>query len=531
MATLTLRNVKGSQLTHTELDSNFLALDSDIAAINTTIAGGAVGADSVNSLIDNRIDSDTFVRITTDQTIGGIKTFSDSAVFSGAIIGDGSQLTGIESYDSAKVQGQMDSASVALTGDQTIAGVKTFSDSAVFSGAIIGDGSQLTGIESYDSAKVQGQMDSDFPTRELTELFNVNTPNVFGGDVLVYDSATSKWVAGSANARQEFHFTPNAGTTALSGNDKFGVLLQYIADSDQLDVFVNGNLLVDSDYTKTNNGTITLDVATSASDEVVIHKYRPFVVAGDDITDLNINDLVSVSVANPQDQQILLWDSSQQSWVAANTNVRSQYHYTPATGTTVISGSDKNGASLLYTTDDTLDVYINGVLLNEDDYVRNGSTNITLDFATDSGDDVRIIRVEPTRVGETQGQQNAEINVLIDARIDSDNFVRVTGNETVGGIKTFSDSAVFSSPVSIQGVTYPDSAGREGQLLTTHGDGSTSFDSVQTTAIHDVFWENSQLLTRSHTIATGRSAISAGPITLDTGVTTTLDSGARWVIM
>jgi hypothetical protein len=50
-------------------------------------------------------------------------------------------------------------------------------------------------------------------------------------------------------------------------------------------------------------------------------------------------------------------------------------------------------------------------------------------------------------------------------------------------------------------------------------------------AKNDVFWENSQLLTTSHTIVSGRSALSAGPITIDNSVTVTLDSGSRWVIL
>jgi hypothetical protein len=43
---------------------------------------------------------------------------------------DASTLT---SYDSANAQSQIDSSSVTLTGNQTVAGIKTFSDSAVFS--------------------------------------------------------------------------------------------------------------------------------------------------------------------------------------------------------------------------------------------------------------------------------------------------------------------------------------------------------------------------------------------------------------
>lgn len=50
-------------------------------------------------------------------------------------------------------------------------------------------------------------------------------------------------------------------------------------------------------------------------------------------------------------------------------------------------------------------------------------------------------------------------------------------------------------------------------------------------SVYDVFWENSQILTQSHTIAASRSAISAGPITVSDGVLVTIDSDSRWVIV
>jgi hypothetical protein len=50
-------------------------------------------------------------------------------------------------------------------------------------------------------------------------------------------------------------------------------------------------------------------------------------------------------------------------------------------------------------------------------------------------------------------------------------------------------------------------------------------------AQQDVFYENSQTLTTSYTITSGKSAMSAGPVTLDTGVTATIPSGSRWVIV
>jgi hypothetical protein len=47
----------------------------------------------------------------------------------------------------------------------------------------------------------------------------------------------------------------------------------------------------------------------------------------------------------------------------------------------------------------------------------------------------------------------------------------------------------------------------------------------------EVFIENSQTVTTNYTITTGKSASSAGPITINSGITVTIPSGSRWVIL
>jgi hypothetical protein len=44
-------------------------------------------------------------------------------------------------------------------------------------------------------------------------------------------------------------------------------------------------------------------------------------------------------------------------------------------------------------------------------------------------------------------------------------------------------------------------------------------------------YENTQTVTASYTIASGSSALSAGPITLSSGVVVTISPGSRWVIV
>lgn len=47
----------------------------------------------------------------------------------------------------------------------------------------------------------------------------------------------------------------------------------------------------------------------------------------------------------------------------------------------------------------------------------------------------------------------------------------------------------------------------------------------------NVFFENSLTVTTDYTITSGKSASSTGDITIDTGVTVTIPSGSRWVIL
>lgn len=47
----------------------------------------------------------------------------------------------------------------------------------------------------------------------------------------------------------------------------------------------------------------------------------------------------------------------------------------------------------------------------------------------------------------------------------------------------------------------------------------------------DVFVENGQTVTTNYTLTTNKNAVSAGPITINSGVTVTVPSGANWVIV
>jgi len=47
----------------------------------------------------------------------------------------------------------------------------------------------------------------------------------------------------------------------------------------------------------------------------------------------------------------------------------------------------------------------------------------------------------------------------------------------------------------------------------------------------EVFYENDQTITTDYTIVAAKNAMTTGPIAVDTGVTLTIETGARWVVL
>ena len=47
----------------------------------------------------------------------------------------------------------------------------------------------------------------------------------------------------------------------------------------------------------------------------------------------------------------------------------------------------------------------------------------------------------------------------------------------------------------------------------------------------DVFYENGQTVTINYTLSTNKNAVTAGPVTVNSGVTVTIPSGSSWVVV
>ena len=94
-------------------------------------------------------------------------------------------------------------------------------------------------------------------------------------------------------------------------------------------------------------------------------------------------------------------------------------------------------------------------------------------------------------------------------------------------VSEIQDGAVTAAKLA-PGAAVPDQTGHAGQFLTTDG---TTADWADTGAINSVFWQNDQTLATSYSIPANKSAVTAGPITLGAGVTVTLGTNSRWVVV
>lgn len=119
-------------------------------------------------------------------------------------------------------------------------------------------------------------------------------------------------------------------------------------------------------------------------------------------------------------------------------------------------------------------------------------------------------------------------NAVNSAKIGVDVIVAADLAANSVTVSEIQDGAVTAAKLA-PGAAVPDQTGHAGQFLTT--DGTTADWASVDGAKEGVFWENSQTLSNSYSIPNGKSAVTAGPVTLGSNVTVTLGTNSRWVVV
>lgn len=98
--------------------------------------------------------------------------------------------------------------------------------------------------------------------------------------------------------------------------------------------------------------------------------------------------------------------------------------------------------------------------------------------------------------------------------------------------------SIHAENVSSAGVLQPagggtglSSPGTSGNVLTSNGSAWVSSAAASGNITTLGLYENASVIAANYTIGTGNNAVSAGPITVNSGVTVTIPSGSVWVVV
>jgi len=162
-----------------------------------------------------------------------------------------------------------------------------------------------------------------------------------------------------------------------------------------------------------------------------------------------------------------------------------------------------------------LDVYLNGVHLEPSDYTATNGSDVVLNTGATTGDNLTVV------AWTTFNVTTIYANDLVD--VDTSG---ITNGQTL--LYNSTSSQFEAGDVD----ALPSQTGESGNYLTT--DGSTaSWAALDTDANTTTkgLYEHAHTISANYTITSGNNAMSAGPVTIDTGYSVTVPSGSVWTIV
>ena len=328
----------------------------------TVASSGGTDSAAVISLIDS-----SYIQARQSTTSAGATTISTTTFTATA-----DQTTFATSYTVGKINTYLNGVLLVDSADYT---ASNGSSIVLGTGANANDIVQVVKyttetIGTLDSAGVTNLIDSDYiqARQSASGGGTVDSADIIAIVDSNYVQARQTATAPVTVTADIFSYTATANQTGFTGADNNNKTLAYTPDN--VNVFLNGILLVDSDdYTATGGSVITLQSAASAGDNIQITGYS---TTG-----------------------------------AARETAFSAFTYTATSGQTAFTGASEEGTSLQYTS--RAQVYLNGILLKDsDDYTRTSSSVLTLTDAADSADIIQIHDFSDVRVSSNLINKNYE---------------------------------------------------------------------------------------------------------------------------
>jgi hypothetical protein len=378
----------GGGLDSTAVDQMF---DSHLSnVLHSGGAGGGLDSNPVQRMIDSNggVDS-TGVDQMIDSAIGFLSTNSRPGVH------------GL--LDSNAIDQMLDSAFNAFT-----PATSTFTAHALDSNAV--DQMFDSHLSNVLHGGTGGGLDSN-AIEQMLDSHEANTTHGGSGTGGLDSAEVIRITTGTPTALTYTNFTvtadSNQGEFTRDSDDN-----PISIDTSQFQVFLNGLLLPEDEYTSTSS-SITLRTVTDSGDQLQVVK-----------TNGNLS---------PLNQTIF-------EFAVESDN------------TTTFTGSDRNSRSLTFNNSNQQSVFINGILQTSEDFSINTSTNtLTLNVGADSGDLVQIVRLSGTSL--SNGLDSTAVDQMFDSHLSNVLHGGGVGSLDSNAVDQMFDSAVgFLSTNSRPGV-------------------------------------------------------------------------------
>ena len=273
-------------------------------------------------------------------------------------VGSGVTASGTGSTKTITISGGGGGGSGTVDSAATITLIQSTVDSAyVQARQTSGGGGGASGV---DSAAVTALINNAYIQTRVDLVDSSEILNLVDSDYI-----QSRILGINASKITEFKYIADSGQTVFSGNDENGNPLAITASNHE--VYLNGIRLLNADFaTDANANSVTLAQGLDSADELVI---------------------VTQGSVTTNDRFV----------VGAGTQ---RFFYNTDSGQSLFFGNDKHGNSLTFDSGQ-IDVYLNGILLTNDDFHGNAVTNrLHLSSPADSGDDLAVIAYNATLAAE-----------------------------------------------------------------------------------------------------------------------------------
>ena len=191
---------------------------------------------------------------------------------------------------------------------------------------------------------------------------------------------------------------------------------------------------------------------------------------------------------------------------------------------------DGVGNNVKITNNGTLNITISSLVVTDLNLVIQNASDNTKQFLFSAA----AISTATTR---TYTMPNANVTLVGDTNSQGVSNKTFTGNDFDGG--TASNTSRITTPKAplstLQGLTRKEGtilfASDNKRLFVDNGTSLTSVGGATGGGSDAIFYENGKTVTTNYTITAGSNAMSTGPVTVNSGVTVTIPSGSRWVIL